>query len=533
MQEVVLKIPAEAEGVLIATLRDAKGKPLAERLIYRQPAKSINVEVVFDHDAYIPSAPAKLKVKTTDADGKPISAVVGLTVTDDSVLEMIEKREQAPRLPVMVFLENDVRELADAHVYLDAANPKAPLAVDLLLGTQGWRRFAFVETSKFLAAHGDPARRVLALAMTTRKERVLAERLQRLLGAPGGRRGGKPGEGRPQVFDDGPAPPAPKAAPGKKVAENKQKAGKLDDAKAEGKPQAAKEPRQLRDLRKALEAADEKQNNGIAAKADRAFKRRAFRPVIMIREYAHQVRKNRKPNDRLDFTETLYWSPGVKTDPKTGEATVAFVMNDAVTSFRVLADAFSAGGVLGQGTTIVESVEPFYTEPKLPLEVTSGDVIQLPLGIVNSTPNELSAATIRATAKGLQIGSLSPFNLPGRARERRIVTVDTTGFSGQTDFVLEATAGPFSDRVTRKLLVQPLGFPVEIAHGGMLYANDTRKHEIVIPDHLIAGSLATDVKVFPSPMANMTAALERLIREPNGCFEQTSSSTYPLVMAQQ
>ena len=43
---------------------------------------------------------------------KAISANVGLTVTDDSVLEMIEKREQAPRLPVMVMLEPEVKELA-------------------------------------------------------------------------------------------------------------------------------------------------------------------------------------------------------------------------------------------------------------------------------------------------------------------------------------------------------------------------------------------------------------------------------------
>ncbi|MCA9267306.1 MAG: hypothetical protein KDA41_02495, partial [Planctomycetales bacterium] len=35
------------------------------------------------------------------------------------------------------------------------------------------------------------------------------------------------------------------------------------------------------------------------------------------------------------------------------------------------------------------------------------------------------------------------------------------------------------------------------------------------------------------PLASMTEALERLIRDPNGCFEQTSSTTYPLVMAQQ
>src|SRR5437667_2942712 len=54
---------------------------------------------------------------------------------------MIEKREQAPLLPAMVLLESEVQNLADAHVYLDESNPKSPLATDLLLGTQGWRRF--------------------------------------------------------------------------------------------------------------------------------------------------------------------------------------------------------------------------------------------------------------------------------------------------------------------------------------------------------------------------------------------------------
>jgi uncharacterized protein YfaS (alpha-2-macroglobulin family) len=33
-------------------------------------------------------------------------------------------------------------------------------------------------------------------------------------------------------------------------------------------------------------------------------------------------------------------------------------------------------------------------------------------------------------------------------------------------------------------------------------------------------------------MGNMTEAMKRLIQEPCGCFEQTSSTIYPLTMAQ-
>jgi len=102
------------------------------------------------------------------------------------------------------------------------------------------------------------------------------------------------------------------------------------------------------------------------------------RPFIVVREYAHVARPDRQPGQRSDFTETLYWAAAVKTDPKTGAATVSFDLSDAVTTFRVIADAFSDSGALGAASSKIESVQPFYVEPKLPLEVTSGDVIKLP-----------------------------------------------------------------------------------------------------------------------------------------------------------
>ena len=48
-----------------------------------------------------------------------------------------------------------------------------------------------------------------------------------------------------------------------------------------------------------------------------------------------------------------------------------------------------------------------------------------------------------------------------------------------------------------------------------------------------AGSVKASAKLYPSPLAGMEEALNALLRQPCGCFEQTSSTTYPLVMAQQ
>ena len=50
---------------------------------------------------------------------------------------------------------------------------------------------------------------------------------------------------------------------------------------------------------------------------------------------------------------------------KEGEVTIEFGLNDAVSSFRVLADVFTADGVLGSDSMQIDSVQPFYLEPKL------------------------------------------------------------------------------------------------------------------------------------------------------------------------
>lgn len=521
--------------------------PLAERLIYRQPAASVNLKITADHQQYVPGGTARITFETTDAAGKPVDTVVGVSITDDSVLEMIERREQAPRLPVMVLLEGDVRELADAHVYLDPEDPQAPLAVDLLLGTQGWRRFGFVKMEELLKQHGDAARRALALRLISMRERLKGQRAFRFgLGA-------EESDGR-MVFDafgavnegvDEAAIPAPAAAPAGPPALS---ADNVADAPKDEEPAAElpAEPQQAREI--ALMASESKRRQNLAKSLQQAAAGEALfdmaeaeeaqvmvrNDFVPVRIYAHHVRATRQPGERIDFTETLFWHSGIRTGPE-GKASVEFALNDSVTSFRVFADAFGQDGALGTGSMQIESVEPFYLEPKLPLEVTMGDVIRSPIGIVNATDTRLDNVAIQIQGHGSQDvrAAMPAFTLSPFERVRRMMKVSVGKFNGPADFTLMATAGPYSDQVTRTMTVKPLGFPVENARGGLIGPGDTVTHEFSIPDDLVHSSLETRIVVYPTPLASMTEALERLIREPYGCFEQTSSTVYPLVMAQQ
>eukprot|EP00301_Raphidiophrys_heterophryoidea_P007626 c12925_g4_i1.p1 GENE.c12925_g4_i1~~c12925_g4_i1.p1 ORF type:complete len:489 (-),score=181.45 c12925_g4_i1:193-1458(-) len=56
---------------------------------------------------------------------------------------------------------------------------------------------------------------------------------------------------------------------------------------------------------------------------------------------------------------------------------------------------------------------------------------------------------------------------------------------------------------------------------------------VALPRTARAERVQVDVKILASSMATLAESLKGLIREPYGCFEQTSATVYPLVMAQQ
>lgn len=556
--DAVLTPPDTADGVLIATLwRSMKSgdgqtigqEPIAERLIYREPARGVRVHLSPSRTDYVPGERVELTIRTTDDAGKPVGAVVGVTVADDSVREMVEKREQSPALPVMVLLEPEVRELADAHVYLNPDDPKGPVATDLLLGTQGWRRFALVKVDEFIKLHGDAARRVLAQMVRPEWRAVAGEggvRLRRLeagaFNAPAGdagdddRLGGEIRLGVPVDRDESEQPASLVDGNARREDEPDAFSGVVprDQARADGGgierlPKSApvaqafaakQDPKKERAFFVGRIAADE-------LAAGRGFARL---PAVWVREYAHQVRPNRQPGDRIDFAETLYWNPAIRTNDE-GVAKITFDLSDAVTAFRAAVDAFDARGSLGEAAIKIESVQPFYIEPRLPLEVTSGDRVLMPVSIVSRSLVEDGTLTVSGPAE-LKFGGESAFVVGGDGRVRRLIPVEI-GFARSGEVVVAAGGGGYHDSVTRPLSIRPPGFPVEIAFGGQLGPDAAVAHTVTIPERVVMRSVSATASVYPTPLANLTEALERLLQEPSGCFEQTSSTSYPLTMAQQ
>lgn len=542
LQTVILPIGKTTDGVLTVTAWSIDDKPLAERLVFREPSRNVEFKVTADKSFYAPGEKAKLTIKATDEKGTPVEAIVGLNVSDESVFQMVDKREQAPALPAMFLLEPEVQDLADANVYLDKSNSKAPLATDLLLGTQGWRRFATVDLDKFASQYGDKAIHALAVKAQSSLSsnsggRIVAGRI------------GEQGRfdllyGAPLSFSklvlpkeigrvEGPRDMNMFCVEPTVIDERHYSAGRSERHQKTSPtlPEGAPIPDNDGDMplpgqveRYTFFGGSQRQSNV------------PYTQFAYIREYAHVAREKKDPTERTDFTETLYWNPSILTDAKTGEAKIEFALNDSITSFRVAVDGFTQKGALGAGHGEISSLRPFYAEAKLPLEVTSGDLPQIPINLVNTTKSPIKTITLMPTLQeGLKTKSKTT-NLTAVAangRLRTIMPLEITAVDGVKNVTIDLAGGTFQDKVVRSIKVKPNGFPMERGFGGTLEPGKPATFKIKIDKDTVLSSVKTTTSVNPAPLGNLTSALERLILDPSGCFEQTSSTSYPLTMAQQ
>ncbi len=138
--ELSIPLPKGTVGAVRLTLFDLTEAPLAERLVYRGLGADLHVSVTPDRASYAPRDKVTLLVKTTDEGGRPVPADVALAVVDDTVLNFADSK--TGNILAQLYLEPEIpgQTVAEPNFYF-SKDPKAPEALDLVLGTQGWRRF--------------------------------------------------------------------------------------------------------------------------------------------------------------------------------------------------------------------------------------------------------------------------------------------------------------------------------------------------------------------------------------------------------
>ena len=257
-----------------------------------------------------------------------------------------------------------------------------------------------------------------------------------------------------------------------------------------------------------------------------------YLPRWQQRQYAHH---HTKSEDRRDFTATVLWHTLLVTNEQ-GEAKASFDTSDAVTTWKIEADAHLASGEIGRigyGSREFTTQLPLQIEPKLPTECSAGDRLLIPISAILKDAKIAEVSIAARVGAGLTVGANAPEKIQldnsnsDAGRGHILLPIEVGNQVGFTTIELVARAGRFVDRIRHVLYIAPRGFPHQRSAGGSITSEQSADWNLSVPADATEGTGHVSLKIYPSPLAALSEGLAGILQEPHGCFEQASSSNYP------
>jgi hypothetical protein len=236
------------------------------------------------------------------------------------------------------------------------------------------------------------------------------------------------------------------------------------------------------------------------------------------------------PRLRQFFPETLLWKPELLTDDDGKLQPLKVTLADSITTWRLAASAVAADGRLGSAQLPVKVFQPFFVDLNLPTSLTRNDEVGVPVVVYNYLPRPQTVTLTLAKAPWFTLTGEETRKLdlaPSEIRSLRFTL--KVGQVGTHKLRVTALAGGIGDALEREIEVVPDGRRVEVAQSGSLSKPATMTLDV--PANAIPGSVKAFVKLYPSSFSQVVEGLDSIFRMPSGCFEQTSSTTYPNVLA--
>lgn len=238
------------------------------------------------------------------------------------------------------------------------------------------------------------------------------------------------------------------------------------------------------------------------------------------------------PRVRSYFPEALYINPEIITDGS-GNASISIPIADSITTWRIAMMASTMKGALGSGTAGIKVFQDFFADLDLPVTLTQGDRVSIPIAVYNYTGNRGDVA--------LNLQQDDWFTLAGDTAEKALPV--ESGKVGGSQFTIEArrigkfrltlsaklNGGDRADIVVREIEVVPDGREQNIVFNGRL--ENTVRQDLRFPEASVPEATRIYVRLYPGPLSQVVEGMDAILRMPGGCFEQTSSSTYPNVLA--
>ncbi len=243
--------------------------------------------------------------------------------------------------------------------------------------------------------------------------------------------------------------------------------------------------------------------------------------------YAPVYESNKVPKERTDFRQTLYWNPVIETN-KNGEASISYYNSDETTSVTLIAEGISPLGELGKNSHTYSIRKPVNIDFKVPPYLSQGDVIELEMIVQNNTNKPISGNLDLLLTKEISLikrTSNSRITIPKNSFSKVVVAISPNAPINQSKIKVRFRTETTEEIITKPITIVSPNFPVATTINGSKSGSYNFNIDNVVPN-----SISADLTIYTDVIGDIMDGISSMLREPHGCFEQTSSTTYPNVM---
>ena len=137
-----LPIAALSKDIYEITLLNGELKPVAERIIFINEQKKLNITSTLSTDTFSTKEKVSIEISVTDENNKPTNAYLWATVFDADY----ENIKDTKNILTHYYLSEQLKgKIYNPAYYFDEENKERLVHLDLLLLTQGWRKYVWSE----------------------------------------------------------------------------------------------------------------------------------------------------------------------------------------------------------------------------------------------------------------------------------------------------------------------------------------------------------------------------------------------------
>ncbi|GAI31366.1 unnamed protein product, partial [marine sediment metagenome] len=170
-----------------------------------------------------------------------------------------------------------------------------------------------------------------------------------------------------------------------------------------------------------------------------------------------------------------------------------------------------------------------FVDIDLPVALTEGDEISIPVAIYNYLPREQEIRLVLQEEEWFDILEKSEIKKSLKKDEVSVVYFPIKVKKiGYYSILVRAYGEVKSDAIKRMIAVLPDGRRFENIISDRLEGTVAKK--ISFPQNVIKDANSLMLKIFPGIYSQVVEGLDKLFGVPFGCFEQTTSVTYPNIL---